>query len=204
MVVSNIRGTSVPLCQNWRVFFWVFVLVRCIETVRNLAGGFEDVLFSPPEKKKEACWLLTKHLVRQKNRFADHDFTYEYNIEVFSDRRQEHFEVFFIFFFVFVFCAFPIVQDRTTWDSWQKGLDVAFFQPSGDQFHPTFFFVWCLGIIGSFIPNQPVNFRCPENFSKIRWQDVLCQRLKNQTWEAWQIPIQRFLGNGNMAVPWLP
>ena len=30
-------------------------------------------------------------------------------------------------------------------------------------------------------------------------QDVLCQRLKNQTWEAWQIPIQRFLGNGNMA-----
>ena len=31
-------------------------------------------------------------------------------------------------------------------------------------------------------------------------QEVLCQRLKNKTWEAWDIPIERF--GGDMAAPW--
>ena len=40
-----VNELKAPLYQNWRMFFLVFVRVRCMETLRNLGGGFEDVLF---------------------------------------------------------------------------------------------------------------------------------------------------------------
>lgn len=160
--------------------------------------------FHPQKKRRRhaGCWQsiwFSKRIDSQTMISPKNIYIY-CNIEVFSDRRQERFEVFFkpllffFFFWVFVFCAFPIVQDRTTWDSWQKGLDVP-FQPSGDQFHPTVFFCLVLGNHGSFIPITRGSFPVPEKFSK-KFGPAGCAM------PTFEEPDVGSLADSNSTLPW--
>lgn len=122
------------------------------------------------------------------------------NIEVFSDRRQERFEVFFkplLFFFFFEFLCFVHFRSYKIGPHGTAGKKDWMFHFSHLVINSTqrFFFCLVLGNHGSFIPITRGSFPVPEKFSK-KFGPAGCAM------PTFEEPDVGSLADSNSTLPW--